>query len=213
MPLNRRDLCQLVPATLAVLVAPSLAEAVPAEGLDLSKYGIWHTESDYFIASSAEEACSMLRKHQGLRPGDEVEGTQPSDWERWPEDRKFPLSEEVEGPLMFLANHTRKPDEYYDFLPSRSTKTELPASQREIDELIKHFKKGSVSLDDILLTLNLDPSETREAIERDIQGARKRAARIVWLVDEGDVILKMTKDFPAFWVKDKGPGYLASTDF
>src|SRR5580693_7057937 len=63
---------------------------------------IWHAESDFMIAYSAEHATELQRELIGGKGAwkdewrNEGDGTAVEDWEKWPDDKPFPLTEELE---------------------------------------------------------------------------------------------------------------------
>lgn len=190
--MNRRTALKALASVPLVFAAPAVAakEALRAH----KALHIWRTETDFTIAESAEHASvlaiEMMVNNEGLWKSEwrsEGDGTEPGDWEMWPDDKLFPLTEEVDEEAdpdaTFLAKHLTSPSINEAYLyPGEKVPTQL-GKPRPDARVVWHVTepKGGPYL----------PKE---------QWRRSR----IWH--------RTTQKLPVEWIAEHPVGFLASTE-
>lgn len=219
--IKRRHLVQLL-AVAPVAAALPAATAIPPGELYTASYSpealaamklpeptlhIWRSETDFVIAASAEEAAHICCQHNGWEMStdpsfwSETDGAKAEHWEQWPEDKVFPLTEEVDE-AEAKAAYEKAQEAMRDFIASENRANMLWTPRMKQDDF-PALRDAWVFDDEPQVEPERRPRVTWH-IQRRNSKENPEAKNLIWG--------KTTRMLPAEWVK-QGRGYLGSTEW
>lgn len=173
---------------------------------DMSRYSVWRAPEvgEFVIAFSAEDAALRYRKHidwQGTMPQDL--GLRPEEWEQWPADKVFPLTEEVDEAEAEAAHEAAK---YVlrDYVASCERAARLWSAHPGKYEDYPGWKDQAWLFDDEKWPEGRPRPQVIWHIQRRNSKENPEAKNLIWG--------RTTRMLPAEWVAKNGPGYLGSTE-